>query len=330
MSAALPAPLVPPEVDLSGYEFMPLFGDRLRASDTNGRATDAEFRAAVHLWWSAWKQIPAASLPNDDVILCKLADLGREIKAWRKVKAVAMAHFILCSDGRLYHPFLAGEALKAWNARVKAREKARIANEKRWGKKPSNGGAQPVDNTSPHDPTATANASQEESHGDKNASHKESPEESQEDRKGQDRTGQNYNNRFPGDGNISAPPPPAKAVPEDVKVNPAALARIVAEAARAGIVNPAEDPIVARWIRNGATPTQVVNACAEACQTYRAPKPMTSAYVDPIIERLMGEDRKARAVAEARVQATKDQVAEQATWHSTPMPDKLKPRKAAA
>jgi len=30
------------------------------------------------------EQVPAASLPNDDIALARLADLGREVKAWRR------------------------------------------------------------------------------------------------------------------------------------------------------------------------------------------------------------------------------------------------------
>lgn len=123
-------PLVPAEVDLRGYEFMPYYGDRLRDSDLNSRATDAEYRAAHNLWWSAWKQVPAASLPDDDVILARLADLGRDVKTWRKVRDGALRGFIKCSDGRLYHRILGPLAIEAWQFRNSQRdrtEKARKA-----------------------------------------------------------------------------------------------------------------------------------------------------------------------------------------------------------
>jgi hypothetical protein len=129
-----PPPLVPAEVDLRGYEYMPYYGDRLRESGLNVRATDAEFRAALNLWWSAWKQVPAASLPSDDIDLCKAADLGRDQKAWQAVKPVAMRNFILCSDGRWYHKVLAAFALDAWAIRTAARAKGIAGSSKRWGK----------------------------------------------------------------------------------------------------------------------------------------------------------------------------------------------------
>lgn len=129
----LPEPFVAPDVDLNGYEFLPLYGERLRTSDHNTGCTDAEFRASINLWWSAWLQVPAASLPADDISLCKLADLGRDMKAWRKVRTNAMRNFVLCSDGRYYHTFLAPIAMEAWAARVKARMKGQNGARKRWG-----------------------------------------------------------------------------------------------------------------------------------------------------------------------------------------------------
>lgn len=128
-----PEPFVSPDVDLNGYEFMPLYGERLRTSDHNSGCSDAEFRASINLWWSAWMQVPAASLPADDMTLAKLADLGRDLKAWRKVREKAMRNFVLCSDGRYYHVFLAPLAMEAWAARVKARLKGQRGARKRWG-----------------------------------------------------------------------------------------------------------------------------------------------------------------------------------------------------
>jgi hypothetical protein len=118
-----PAPLVPAEIDLAGYEFMPLHGDRLFGSDFNARCSDAEWRAGVTLWWAAWKQVPAASLPDDDVALARLADLGRDVRGWRKLRANALYGFVACSDGRLYHPVLSRLAIEAWDRRIKDRER---------------------------------------------------------------------------------------------------------------------------------------------------------------------------------------------------------------
>ncbi len=119
---ALPEPLVPADVDLRGLEYMPLLGAKLFASDFNLEATDAEFRRAMLLWWAAWNQQPAASLPNSDRGQAKLAGFEDERSAtWRKVRARALHGFTLCSDGRLYHPILAKQALIAWDRRAEER-----------------------------------------------------------------------------------------------------------------------------------------------------------------------------------------------------------------
>ncbi|GAC1511699.1 MAG: hypothetical protein NVS1B6_18120 [Steroidobacteraceae bacterium] len=130
--AELPAPLSPPDCDLRGYDFMPLYGHRLFGSDFDSKATDAEFRIAMRLWWAAWQQCPAGSLPNDDAALCRLADLGRDIKSWKKVRDMVLRNFVLCSDGKLYHPLICSEAKDAWERRRRDRErKAKMREAKR-------------------------------------------------------------------------------------------------------------------------------------------------------------------------------------------------------
>jgi hypothetical protein len=117
----LPQPLTPPDCDLRGLEWMPLYGHRLFASDFDAHASDAVFRAALSLWWSAWNQVPAASLPDDDVALCRLAGFGRDVEAWRALRERALRGFTLCADGRLYHRALAPLAIDAWSRRLKER-----------------------------------------------------------------------------------------------------------------------------------------------------------------------------------------------------------------
>lgn len=111
-----PEPLTPPDCDLRCMPWMPLFGEKLFNSTFESHASDLAFRVAIKLYWECWRQVPAASLPNDDVQLCRLAGLGRDLKTWRKLRADGVLHgFILCSDDRLYHRLIADEAIKAWN-----------------------------------------------------------------------------------------------------------------------------------------------------------------------------------------------------------------------
>jgi hypothetical protein len=145
-----PAPLVPAHVNLSTYEWMPFYGEKLQKSDHNA-VGDQAYRASINIWWAAWRSIPAASLPNDDLSLQKAADLARDPKTWAKVRDHALRNFVLCSDGRLYHTFLAPLAVAAWDSKVKQSTKGAAGAKARWEKhtpkpRPSKQIAQAVDN----------------------------------------------------------------------------------------------------------------------------------------------------------------------------------------
>ena len=111
----LAEPLTPPDCDLrsSGMVFMPLDVGRMMDSDQFAMATGEEFKAAMALYAKAWLQVPAASLPNDDRVLAHLAG-GYTQRRWRKIKDVALRGWLLCTDGRLYHPVIAEFAHDAW------------------------------------------------------------------------------------------------------------------------------------------------------------------------------------------------------------------------
>jgi Protein of unknown function (DUF1376) len=113
-----PEPLTPPECDLRGLPFMPLDVQRLLDSDLFALSTGDEFKAAVALWCKSWLQKPSGSLPNDDRVL---AHLSGAYGAWQEVRQNALRGWILCSDGRLYHPVVCEKARIAWSQRVKQR-----------------------------------------------------------------------------------------------------------------------------------------------------------------------------------------------------------------
>lgn len=110
----LPAPLAPADCDLRDFPFMPLDIQRLFNSEFHARANDSEWRVGLTLWLKSFHQVPAGSIPDDEVSLTRLAELGRDVKSWRKVKAVALHGWTKCSDGRLYHPVVAEKAAEAW------------------------------------------------------------------------------------------------------------------------------------------------------------------------------------------------------------------------
>ena len=123
-------PLTPVGSDLRNFPYMPIYRTRLFGSEFHARATDSEWRAGVTLWLKSWDQTPCGSLPKDDVLLCRLAELGRDMDAWQSVKTIALDGWIECSDGRLYHPVVseaANNALSEKRTQQKRTEKARAA-----------------------------------------------------------------------------------------------------------------------------------------------------------------------------------------------------------
>src|SRR6185437_14830762 len=119
--ADLPAPLTPPDCDLSDFQYMELDVRRLRDSKFASTPSGDAFRAGVLLWCASWHQIPAGSLPDDDVELANLSGFGRmpvSVKEWKKLRAEALTGFIKCSDGRLYHPVIAEKAQSAFAAKA--------------------------------------------------------------------------------------------------------------------------------------------------------------------------------------------------------------------
>lgn len=117
----LPEPLTPADCDLRGMEWMPLYGDRLLSSETWLLAGPEGRCAALALWWASWKQVPAASLADNDRVLAQLAGYGVAVKAWQAIREEAMRGWVRCADGRLYHPVVAALAAEAWDRRVKER-----------------------------------------------------------------------------------------------------------------------------------------------------------------------------------------------------------------
>lgn len=115
-----PDPLVPAEVDLRDFQFMPLDVRRLRDSKLVAVRSPEEVVAAILLWSASWHQQPASSLPDDDVELSSLAGYGgvRGVALFRKIKSGALYGFVLCADGRWYHPVVAEKAADGWNAKL--------------------------------------------------------------------------------------------------------------------------------------------------------------------------------------------------------------------
>ena len=157
MTEVLPAPLVPGEVDLRDFQFTPLYRSRLFGSSFHARSTDAEWRAGMTLWLKSWDQVPAGTLPNDNIDLCRLAELGRDMKAWTKIRKGAMRGWIKCADGRLHHRVVAEGVMEAWARRDAAKRKGRAGAAKRWTEQGKDG-SPTASAAGPPDPSAEAPA----------------------------------------------------------------------------------------------------------------------------------------------------------------------------
>ena len=128
----LPAPLVPAEVDLRDFAFMPLDVVRLRDSGLTAKARADESRAGGLRWCAWWPQVPAGLLPDDADELANICGYSRARREWAKVREGAMRGWVLCSDGRLYHQAVAGKALEAWIEKLASAIGGAVGNAKRW------------------------------------------------------------------------------------------------------------------------------------------------------------------------------------------------------
>lgn len=333
MNTDLPAPPVPPTIDLRGLPYMPLDVVRLRDSELAVMTRGDEFRCAVLLWCACWHQVPAASLPDDDLVLAQLAGFGRVVREWRKVKAGALRGFVKCSDGRLYHEVVAEKALDAWRGRLEQRWRTECArlkkNAQRSGKvvdlpdlnswilrecpesipylSPARGDDVPGDapGTSqghPHSvPRETASKRSEV----KGSSSNHTGVEGCSIGEALDET--------PGGGD----PPP----------KPAFLARIAAECARVKISG-LDQATIERWAKSGATPALVGKAISDASSSWARTNSIGDlpiGYVSTTLERILKAEAEARTLLEARDRRTQETIAEgkAAEARKTPPPEGL-------
>lgn len=126
-----PEPLVPADVDCTDLDGFMLNVERLMASELVALSSHEVIGAALLLWCRAWKQTPAASLPNNEKTISGFARMP--LARFRKLRDEIMRGFVLCSDGRLYHRTLAVEAINAYE-RKRAFQRKREADAERLRK----------------------------------------------------------------------------------------------------------------------------------------------------------------------------------------------------
>jgi hypothetical protein len=131
---SLPAPLTPADCDLSDFAGFMLEVGRLRQSKQwliAKRKPEIGFYA-MNLWMASWHKLPAASIEDDDDVLCDAAMC--DTKKWARAKADVMRGWIKCADGRLYHPIVATKALEAWLDKLSTRKSSDAGNCKKYGR----------------------------------------------------------------------------------------------------------------------------------------------------------------------------------------------------
>lgn len=124
----LPQPLATPECDCTDLDGFMLNVERLMASELVALSTHEVIAAALLIWCRAWKQRPAASLPDDDRVIAAFAKLP--LPRFKKHKEDILRGFVKCADGRLYHKVLAVEAMRAYERKLSFQKK-READAKR-------------------------------------------------------------------------------------------------------------------------------------------------------------------------------------------------------
>lgn len=120
---SLPDPLIPPGCSMAGNDWFPFYFDRLRKSKWWRRASDVARSRNVMMWGEAYKQTPAGSLPDDDDELAEAAGYGMDVEAFLSSKPEIMAPWVLCSDGRWYHPTVCEVVLDGWAKTSERRRK---------------------------------------------------------------------------------------------------------------------------------------------------------------------------------------------------------------
>ena len=120
---------------MMNYPRMPLVVARLLSSETwiEAAADPRLGHVLVSLWSTSWHQVPTASLPSADASLYRMSMCPTE-REWRRVRARVLRDWVLCSDGRLYHPVIAELAIECWLDKLVQRRKSEAGNAKKYGR----------------------------------------------------------------------------------------------------------------------------------------------------------------------------------------------------
>lgn len=112
-----------------GLTYFPCYPDDVLADGRVMAMTAEQFGAYWLLLLTAWREVPAGTVPNDDRILARWARLTP--RRWQAVKAAVLAPFHL-QDGRWHQKRMERE----FRHLLERSERARESAERRWSKDP--------------------------------------------------------------------------------------------------------------------------------------------------------------------------------------------------
>ena len=112
----LPSPLVAAHVNVSFYQKVEL-DRRILGHPAFLDVSDSGFRALMNLVVMAWFEVPAGSHLMHQRGLAKAAGLGEDTGAWMRLEAECLAHWVLCSDQRIYFPPMIPAVMDAFERR---------------------------------------------------------------------------------------------------------------------------------------------------------------------------------------------------------------------
>lgn len=114
----LPAPLVGAEVKLRNSSGWTVHPQDLKDA-LSGRTSYIRVMKMC-LAVNSWHSLPPGSLPNNDNAIFDIGAWGTR-RQFARDRDEILDLWILCSDGRLYHPIVAADALRCWTSGYRRR-----------------------------------------------------------------------------------------------------------------------------------------------------------------------------------------------------------------
>ena len=117
-------------IDLSSMTYMPLMIKEFVASRLVNGVKSIYSINNLALCASAFHQVPAGSVPDDDIEIATMSGFRGSDEEFQQAKAVILRGFIKHADNRWYHPFVVRRSIEIWDKNEHQRERYRSQTEK--------------------------------------------------------------------------------------------------------------------------------------------------------------------------------------------------------